>query len=232
VSHLGWCHLGRVDYESARRLQEQMARERADGSRGDSLLTLEHAPVVTLGRHAPPERERELAGVAAPLLRTGRGGDATYHGPGQLVIYPVVRLAAQGRAVRSFVAALEAALIDTGAAFGVFASTRPNAPGVWVASGAKLGSVGLAIHRGVTLHGASLNLDVKAERGFTGFDPCGMRGVRVTSLERETGLPGPSCELASSELAAALARQLGRYLVPFGRPAVGAEPTCDTSASP
>jgi lipoyl(octanoyl) transferase len=212
VSHLGWCHLGRVEFETARELQDQMARERAEGSRDDALLTLEHAPVVTLGRRAPPEREHELSGHPAPLVRTERGGDVTYHGPGQLVAYPVVRLAAQGRGVRAFVAALEAALIDTAAAFGVFASTRPNAPGVWVASGAKLGSIGLAIRRGITLHGASLNLDAHAARGFTGFDPCGMRGVRVTSLESETKLPPPSCEWAASEFAASLARQLGRAL--------------------
>jgi lipoyl(octanoyl) transferase len=212
VSHLGWCHLGRVDYETARELQDQMARERAEGSRGDLLLTLEHGPVVTLGRRAPPERERELGAHPAPLVRTERGGDVTYHGPGQLVVYPVVRLAAQGRAVRGFVAALEAALVDVAASFGVFAGTRPNAPGVWVASGAKLASIGLAIRRGVTLHGAALNLDRRAERGFVGFDPCGLRGVRVTSLESETKLPPPSCEWAAGELAAALARQLGRAL--------------------
>lgn len=215
MSHLGWCHLGRVEFETARELQDQMARERADRARDDVLLTLEHTPVVTLGRHAPPEREHELRGHPAPLVRTERGGDVTYHGPGQLVVYPVVMLAAQGRAVRAFVAALEAALIDTAAAFGVFASTRPNAPGVWVANGAKLASIGLAIRRGVTLHGASLNLDARAARGFTGFDPCGMRGVRVTSIESETKLPPPSCEWAASELAAALARQLGRALEPI-----------------
>lgn len=190
-----------------------MAQERAERSCGDRLLTLEHAPVVTLGRHAPSERELGLAHQPAPIVRTDRGGDVTYHGPGQLVAYPVVRLGAQGRAVRSFVAALEAALVDTAAAFGVFASTRPHAPGIWVASGAKLGSIGLAIRRSVTLHGAALNLDARATRGFAGFDACGMRGIRVTSIAAETGLPAPSCEWAASELATALARQLGLSLV-------------------
>jgi len=213
VSHLGWSHLGRVDYDTARLLQERMAHERAERSRGDCLLTLEHAPVVTVGRHAPSEREIGLAHQPAPIVRTDRGGDVTYHGPGQLVTYPVVLLGAQGRAVRSFVAALEAALVDTAAAFGVFASTRPDAPGIWVASGAKLGSIGLAIRRGVTLHGAALNLDTRATLGFAGIDPCGMRGIRVTCIESETRLPAPSCEWAASELATAFARELGLSLV-------------------
>jgi lipoyl(octanoyl) transferase len=230
VSHLGWCHLGRIDYDTARRLQEQMARERADPSRSDLLLTLEHLPVVTLGRRVPPEREQELAGRHLPLVRADRGGDVTYHGPGQLVAYPVVRLAAQGRAVRSFVAALEAALIDTAAAFGVFASTRPDSPGIWVASGAKLASIGLAIRRGVTLHGAALNLSARSLRGFDGFDPCGLRGIRVTSIETETGLPAPSCEWAAAELATALARQLGRSVLAVERESLPAPSSAMVSA--
>lgn len=218
---LGWCHLGRLDYEVARRLQERCAVERIGASVDDCLFTLEHPPVATLGRRATTDRERLLADFFArreiPLVRTDRGGDVTYHGPGQLVIYPVVRLSSHGRAVRTFVEALEAAMIDTASAFGFAATTRADAPGVFASSGAKLGSVGLAIRRGVTLHGASLNLDARAERGFAGFDPCGLAGVRATSLESETGVAGPACDVAARVFARVLAARLGRSLRPLDR---------------
>jgi lipoate-protein ligase B len=231
---LGWCHLGRLDYEVARRLQERWAVERIDSSIDDCVLTLEHPPVATLGRRPSAERERELADLLAsrsiPLVRTDRGGDVTYHGPGQLVVYPVVRLSSRGRAVRSFVAALEAALIDTAAVFRVKASTRADAPGLWAANGAKLGSVGIAVRRGVTLHGASLNLDVRAERGFFGFDPCGLAGVRVTSLETESAGEAPACEPVAGVLARALATHLGRPARELGRAALDVERTVSATA--
>ena len=190
MSRLEWCFLGRVGYDDARRLQEHLAAERVAGTIGDRLLLLEHPPVVTLGRHAPDP----FAAVArgdAPLppvpVRVGRGGGATYHGPGQLVAYPVVALRSGGRGVRRFVAALEESLCDVARLSGVAAVRRAGLPGAWAPgeSPRKLGSVGIGVRRGVTLHGAALNLARSSVDGFRGFDPCGLAGVVATSVDIE-----------------------------------------------
>lgn len=215
---LGWCHLGRVSYAAARRLQERLAAERRRGFSLDVLLTLEHPPVVTLGRHwrepAAQCPDSVAAGPSPALerVRADRGGGPTYHGPGQLVAYPVVALGSAGRGVRGFVAALEASLCDVAGRFGVPASTLPDHPGAWVRRDGRLlqvGSVGLAVRRGVTLHGAALNVERRAEAGFAGFTPCGVAGVAATSFESELGRPAPGLLEVAAELAAALARRSG-----------------------
>jgi lipoyl(octanoyl) transferase len=208
VSTLLWCHLGRVGYEAARALQNRLAAERSAAARGDLLLLLEHPPVLTIGRNAvlgatPP---------ALPLIRTDRGGNVTYHGPGQLVAYPVVKLGARVRGVRDFVARLEGALCDVARAHGVAAHVRCGAPGVWTGTDGdarKLASIGLAVRRGVTLHGAALNVTHEAEQGFAGFDPCGMPGVRMTSLAGAGAGEALSPADVAPDLAHALARRLG-----------------------
>ena len=204
VSTLRWCHLGRVGYDAARALQSRLADDRTTGAGGDLLLLLEHPPVLTIGRNAEPP-----SGTGLPVVRTDRGGKLTYHGPGQLVGYPVVALRAAGRGVRAFVASLEGALCDTAAAFGVAAHVREGLPGVWTADDRKLASIGLAVRRGVTLHGCALNVAPSAESGFAGIDPCGLPGVRATSL---VGAGAPA-DLALDDvvpvLAAALAARLG-----------------------
>jgi len=218
VSRLGWCFLGRVAYDDARRLQEDLAAERVAGTIGDRLLLLEHPPVVTLGRHAPDP----FAAVArgdAPLppvpVRVGRGGGATYHGPGQLVAYPVVALRSGGRGVRRFVAALEESLCEVARLSGVAAVRRAGLPGAWAPgeSPRKLGSVGIGVRRGVTLHGAALNLARSSVDGFRGFDPCGLAGVVATSVEAELEALGPGAgALPGLETAAALwARSFARH---------------------
>lgn len=223
MSPLEWSHLGLLEFPSARATQERLAAARAEGRQGDRLLTLEHPPLWTLGRRASLARERALrAGARWPVLRTDRGGDVTFHGPGQLVVYPVFRLSSQGRGVRHFVAALEEALIDTAAAFGVATHRRCGAPGIWAKDGRKLASIGIAVRRGVTLHGAALNLDMRSESGFLGIDPCGMPGVEMSSLESESGRPGPSAASAAAVLAAALAERLGRRLLRVGDAPCGA----------
>ncbi len=206
VPSLQWSYLGRVEYGAARALQSRLAGERASGGRGDLLLLLEHPPVLTLGRNATPPAHTPL-----PVIRTDRGGDLTYHGPGQLVGYPVVGLTAAGRGVRSFIERLERALCRTAGACGVTAHRRAGLPGIWTGSAPderKLASIGLAVRRGVTLHGCALNLDARAEAGFSGFDPCGLRGVRVTSLASE-GAADVAPERIAPLLAAALALELG-----------------------
>jgi lipoyl(octanoyl) transferase len=201
---LRWCDLGRVEYDAARALQSRLASDRASGACGDVLLLLEHPPVLTIGRHAPLPPVTPL-----PVLRTDRGGKLTYHGPGQLVAYPVVALRAAGRGVRAFVAHLEEALSATAAQFGVTAHARPGLPGIWTAADAKLASIGLAVRRGVTLHGSALNVASCAESGFADLDPCGLPGVRMTSLVGAGARADLTTNDVAPVLAAMLARQLG-----------------------
>jgi len=188
VPRLSWSHLGCVDYGAARRLQEHLAEERREGRIGDLLLLLEHPPIVTIGRNArDPFVDPAAAEGPVPRLRVDRGGAATYHGPGQLVVYPVVALREGGRGVRRFVDDLEEALCAVARDHGVDAVRRAGFPGAWVVGGAarKLGSIGIAVRRGVSLHGAALNVTRESARGFDGFDPCGLVGVVATSLEDE-----------------------------------------------
>jgi lipoyl(octanoyl) transferase len=224
VATLRWCHLGRVDYDAARALQSRLASDRAAGACGDVLLLLEHPPVLTIGRNAPLPPATTL-----PVVRTDRGGKLTYHGPGQLVAYPVVALRAAGRGVRSFVAHLEQALCDAAAQFGVAAHVRPGLPGIWTAPEAKLASIGLAVRRGVTLHGAALNVATCAERGFAGLDPCGLPGVRMTSLVGAGARADLTIDEVAPVLASKLARRLGLVAEPVGATDLAPTPSISTT---
>jgi lipoyl(octanoyl) transferase len=209
VPSLRWCFLGRVSYAPARGIQERLAAERAEGGAGDRLLLLEHDPVITSGRPLADDRPGD---GTVHRLQVRRGGLETYHGPGQLVAYPVIALRAGGRGVRSFVAALEGALSDVASAYGVVAWSRPDRPGVWTGPAeraAKLGFVGLAVRHGVTLHGCSLNVERRAADGFAGITPCGLPGVEVTSLEALAPQRAPRVAAAARTFALALAERLG-----------------------
>ena len=184
-----WHALGVVEYRIALAAQERIAAERERGARGDTLLLLEHPPTITLGRRASaadvlwdPSR-LESAGIG--VERVGRGGRATYHGPGQLVGYPIVRLGRGGRGVRRFVADLEALLLEVSRGFGVRAAIRPGHPGLWVGE-RKLASIGVEVRGGVSRHGFALNVDVDL-RPFEAIVPCGMPGLALTDLSRELG---------------------------------------------
>jgi len=164
--------------------QQQLAAARAAGHVGDLLLLLEHEHVYTLGRRGDPAH---LLADAATLTRLGvtchrvdRGGDITYHGPGQLVGYPIVRLCGAGRGVRAYVEALETALIGVAATFGIAATTRPGRPGVWVGR-QKLAALGIAVSRGVAYHGFALNVAPDLAY-FARIVPCGIADAGVTSL--------------------------------------------------
>jgi lipoyl(octanoyl) transferase len=186
--------LGRIAYRDAWRIQKQLAAARAEDRIGDQLLLLEHPAVLTLGRGA--DESHVLASSALleargiELLRVERGGEVTYHGPGQLVAYPIIKLADRGLLLRPLVRALEAALVDTCAAFGVAASRREGHPGCWIDPEGplprKIGALGIRIERGTSYHGIALNVDVDlADFGL--IDPCGMPGLHSTSLAREAG---------------------------------------------
>ncbi len=188
--------LGRIGYREAWDRQHGLAADRADGRIGDRLLILEHPPVVTLGRHADAGHvlasPEWLTSAGIEVIRVERGGEATYHGPGQLVAYPIVRLRERGLFVRPFVRALEAAMIETAASYGVAAARRDGFPGVWCDPDGplprKLGALGVRIERDVTYHGIALNVTTDLS-GFGLIDPCGMPGIGVTSIALEAGWP-------------------------------------------
>jgi lipoyl(octanoyl) transferase len=171
--------LGLVDY-----LQTQGAMRHFTLSRGeetpDELWLLEHPPVYTLGQGA----EHEPLGNGIPLVKADRGGDITYHGPGQLVVYTLVDLARRGIKVKQFVTLLEQAVIDL---LGGRGERRAGAPGVYV-NGAKLAALGIRVRQGKAYHGLSLNVDMDLSP-FHAIDPCGYPGLAVTQL-RQLGISG------------------------------------------
>ncbi len=220
--------LGRVAYREAWDLQHRLAAARAAGRIPDQLLLLEHDPVLTLGRHADEAYVRasrdELARRGIEVIRVERGGEVTYHGPGQLVAYPILALEPHGLLLRPLVRALEAALAETCAAFGVAADRREGHPGCWCDPDGplprKIGALGIRVERGVTYHGIALNVAVDLA-DFDLIDACGMPGVPSTSIAREAGRPDarPStAEVATAgrAFARALAGRLGVALVGFG----------------
>jgi lipoyl(octanoyl) transferase len=216
--------LGRVGYRDAHALQHRLLDERAADRIGDQLLLLEHPPVLTLGKHSDPAHilasAGELAARGITVERVERGGEVTYHGPGQLVAYPIVKLHDRDLLLRPFVRALEVALIDTCRELGVAAARRDGHPGCWVEpdgpSPRKIGALGLRIERGVSYHGIALNVSVDL-RDFDLIDACGMPGVVSTSVATELGRPDEppttaSVRDAGRRFAAALAGALGASL--------------------
>jgi len=190
--HARW--LGRIAYRDAHDVQKQLVEERAAGRIEDQLLLLEHPAVLTLGKNSDPAHIRatrdELRLKGIPVERIERGGEVTYHGPGQLVAYPIVRLHERGLLVRPFVRALEAALVATCEALGVQAGRRDGHPGCWCdvdgAEPRKIGALGLRIERGVSYHGIALNITVDLD-DFALIEACGIPGVASTSIARELG---------------------------------------------
>jgi len=228
--------LGRVGYREAWRLQKSLVDQRVEGEIGDRLLLLEHDPVLTLGRQADERHvlasPRELSRRGIELIRVERGGEVTYHGPGQLVAYPIIRLGDRAILVRPLVAALEAAMIATCAHLGVDAMRRDGHPGCWIDAGPnrpfrKIGALGLRIERGVSYHGIALNVDVDL-RDFDLIDPCGEPGLISTSVAEELGRTAepPSTaavERAGGIFAAAFAIAIGAPVAWLDAPvAVGA----------
>lgn len=171
--------LGLQPYEPVWRAMQQLTDTRDSGS-ADEIWFTEHPPVYTLGLNA--SREHLLAPGDIPVVQIDRGGQVTYHGPGQLMIYPLVDIRRAGIGVRPLVTALERAAIRFVADFGIAATCRADAPGVYV-NGEKLASVGLRIRRGASYHGMALNVDADLEP-FARINPCGIRGLAVTSLAR------------------------------------------------
>jgi lipoate-protein ligase B len=178
---------GSVPYEEARKLQGEVAERRRRGEVADVLLLLEHPPVYTRGRRSQPQELPmgaewyEAQGIE--VRDTDRGGLVTYHGPGQLVAYPIVDLGPYGDDVHRYVRGLERVTIEALEGAGVEAKTIEGLTGVWV-GGRKIGSIGLHVSRGVTTHGLAINVNNDLQP-FEWIVPCGIEGVAMTSLSRE-----------------------------------------------
>lgn len=219
--------LGRADYREVWALQKELAGARADDRIPDRLLLVEHPAVLTLGRRADETHvlaaPDELASRGIDVIRVERGGEVTYHGPGQLVAYPIVALSRRGLLLRPFVRALEGAMVDTCAAFGVLAARREGHPGCWIdpegIAPRKIGALGIRIERGVSYHGIALNIAPDLA-DFDLIDACGMPDVVSTSIARELEMPleGSATQVverAAGVFAAAFAGRLG---VPLAEP--------------
>jgi lipoyl(octanoyl) transferase len=174
--------LGRAPYEPTWRAMQRFTDSR-DADTADEIWLLEHEPVYTLGMNA--DAAHVLAPGDIPVVRIDRGGQVTYHGPGQLVIYPLIDLRRRALGVRDLVSALEQAVIDCAAGFGIRARARPDAPGVYIED-CKLASVGLRIRRGGSYHGLALNVNMDLAP-FQRINPCGYAGLQMTQLAARGG---------------------------------------------
>lgn len=184
-----YADLGLVDYAAAYALQRDLVERRRGGSVPDTFLVTEHHATFTLGRRGGRENlmvtEAFLREQGIPLIHIERGGDITFHGPGQLVIYPILHLREAGLSVTEYVFRLEEVMIRLAASRGVDAVRDPRNRGVWV-GGSKLGSVGIAIRHAISFHGLALNVCLDPTP-FSWVNPCGLSGVGMTTLSRELG---------------------------------------------
>ncbi len=219
VCQYAW--LGRVEYAEALDLQRRVARERAQGGRPDTLLLLEHPAVYTTGKRDTGANLRlpeEMLG--APLVQTDRGGDITFHGPGQLIAYPIIELREARLGVVEYVRAIEQVIIRTLQTFGIEAGLICGLTGVWVGE-EKIAAIGVRVGRPpgtagwVTTHGLALNVDV--DLGWFGrIVPCGIADKSVTSMEEVLG-SAPALEATAEELAAEFGAVFGREMRPVNR---------------
>jgi lipoyl(octanoyl) transferase len=191
--------LGRVGYAEALALQEEIvARKAEQWDAADELLLLEHDSVFTIGRTSDHSSLRDPAALPAPLVAINRGGQATWHGPGQLVGYPLLELRRRGSDLHRYLRDLEEFLILLCGDFGVVASRKEGLTGVWVGD-RKIASLGVGVRRWISMHGFALNVCGPLE-GFAHIIPCGIKDVSMTSLERE-GATGVTVEEVARKVA-------------------------------
>ncbi len=190
---VGW--LGRMGFGDALSLQDKLVAEKhANHSLGDEFLLLEHDPVYTIGRTPDQSSLRGAGHLPHPLFPINRGGQATYHGPGQLIGYPILDLRRCGQDLHRYLRWLEDLLVETLAATGIAATTRAGLTGVWVEN-RKIASIGVGVRHWITMHGFALNVcgDLSP---FDHIVPCGITNVTMTSIEKETGRPCSVAEVA------------------------------------
>lgn len=207
---LRWQHIERVAYRDALDMQMQCWEERRDSRRPDHLFTLEHHPVITLGRRAKDEdvllSPEALQQRGIDLVRIDRGGEATWHGPGQLVLYPIIHVGQHEIGVSDLVRGLSACIRDFLADLGIESEWSNEHPGIWVED-RKIAAVGMRIQSGVSRHGAALNLS-SALDAYSAIVPCGMPGGKVTSVLQELGHT-PSLPTAAEAIAQLFAARFG-----------------------
>jgi len=179
--------LGRITYSEALALQETLVQQRRDGEIGDTVLLLEHEPVYTIGRTRDRSSLAKQEQLPHPVVETNRGGQATYHGPGQLVGYPILDLRRHGQDLHAYLRALEQGLIDFASSFDISAGRRDGLTGVW-AGPRKLASIGVGVRHWISMHGFALNVGLDLS-GFGSIIPCGISDVEMSSLSVE--LPAP-----------------------------------------
>lgn len=197
--------LDRITWQDAFALQERLVDQRLAGEIEDTVLLLEHEPVITIGR--TPDKTSLLNAEASPfpVIETNRGGQATYHGPGQLVGYLILDLNARGRDLHVYLRQIEDVLIEVCSSLGVEAQRREGLTGVW-AETRKLASIGVGVRKWITMHGFALNVTRESLRGFQPIVPCGIQDVRMTCLADEAGR-----ELSVREAADAVQRALATW---------------------
>lgn len=194
------CDLGQVEYVATVELQRAIRDAREASAIPDTLLVLQHDPVITTGHRTEPHEVAYALTTDVPVVPTERGGKATYHGPGQIVAYPVFDLTQHGQDIKAFVRKLEQVLIETLAGVGIDADRREGYPGVWV-NGRKIASIGVRVTRWVSFHGIALNVDCDLAP-FGWFTPCGIPDVQMTSIAAELGESAPSLSLVQKLLTA------------------------------
>jgi lipoyl(octanoyl) transferase len=199
---LGFRELGQMAYEPVWHAMQRFTNERGSNA-ADEIWLVEHPPVFTQGQAG--KAEHLLLPGDIPVVQVDRGGQVTYHGPGQLVAYPLVDVRRLGLGVRELVSRIEQSLIDLLASYGVSAEARADAPGVYV-NGAKIASLGLRIRRGCSFHGLALNVDMDLQP-FQRINPCGYAGLAMTQLTDHVAGP-----LAMAEVSARLREQLVKHL--------------------
>lgn len=192
---------GEIDYHESYRAMSEFAIERSANA-ADQIWVLEHPPVYTQGTAC---ESGALLPSDIPVVKTDRGGQITYHGPGQIVLYPLINLRRHGLGVKKFVDIIEQSMIDVLAELGIASKRRPDAPGVYV-NNAKIGALGLRVKRGSSYHGLSLNVDMDLAP-FANIDPCGYQGLAVTQVSEHAAETSDKVKIAA-DLAKNLAKSL------------------------
>lgn len=177
---------GLISYADGLALQERVVAEILDGAAGDRLILLEHEPVYTIGRLRDQSSLRDPQRLPHPVVETNRGGQATYHGPGQLVGYPILDLRQRGQDLHAHLRMIEDVLIAACERFGVAAGRRDGLTGVWVEN-RKMASIGVGVKKWISMHGFAINITNQCLVGFLAITPCGIDGVTMTSLSQEAG---------------------------------------------
>lgn len=180
--------LGRIDHAAALELQNELVAACHQGTGDETLLLLEHEGVYTIGRTRDRSSLHNPDTLPHPVIETNRGGQATWHGPGQLVAYPILNLARRGRDLHRYVRFLETVIIHTCQRLGVTAEQQPGLTGVWVGE-KKLASIGVGLRRWISMHGLALNVTPASLEAFRHITPCGISNVTMTCLETESGRP-------------------------------------------